>query len=395
MAQPIARVSTKVQCRTMTPISTNSRSMASGSRARAWSAPEDHQDQASSSAGSAVPQAKMAGRRRHSDHSRPDAERMERGSFFNQFMGSLYAPKPEGTTSSRVQSLRQRGEAALVDLDLAVRRLDHVHPELVAQLHQVEQHVGHLERHGVPGVAGQLAALLLGQPLEGLEQLARFDDQGRGEVLGRVEPPPVARVGKSLKAGGQSGQGIGRSGVGHAADGSGTQAGVFDAGAGVGSPRQAAMAVAAISASSTALTPLTPTAPMQCPSTTMATPPSSRPSRPGAERKAVRPPLTISSTSLVSRFMSAAVRALAGAMLADAWLAPFRRTKPSRCPPASHTAMATPQPRARACARAAPRRAWASSSSRAGVVNMRTPSGRQARVCGGHARNGAVPRETV
>ncbi|MCY1419272.1 hypothetical protein D9M71_348580 [compost metagenome] len=50
----------------------------------------------------------------------------------------------------------------------------------------------------------------------------------------------------------------------------------------------------AICASCSALTPDTPTAPTTWPSTTIGTPPSSEVSK-GAERKALRPPLTISS----------------------------------------------------------------------------------------------------
>ena len=54
-------------------------------------------------------------------------------------------------------------------------------------------------RHGLPRVGRELAALVLGEPLEMLQQLAGLDDQRRGQVLGRMERAPVTVIGELLQ----------------------------------------------------------------------------------------------------------------------------------------------------------------------------------------------------
>ena len=63
--------------------------------------------------------------------------------------------------------------------------------QFVGDLQQVQQHVGQFLADGGAPVHGKIAALLFRQPLEMLQQFGRFDRQGRGQVLGRMELIPV------------------------------------------------------------------------------------------------------------------------------------------------------------------------------------------------------------
>ena len=79
----------------------------------------------------------------------------------------------------------------LVDIELRPSGFYRVDPELVRGFRQVDHHVAYLlsDLGQLPG--RQIFALLLGEPLEVLDDLRGLHAQGHREVLGGVELLPV------------------------------------------------------------------------------------------------------------------------------------------------------------------------------------------------------------
>src|SRR5258706_1071131 len=75
--------------------------------------------------------------------------------------------------------------------DFLRRGLEQVDLQLVGEADEVEEHVGHFVAHRGALVGWQAGGLLVGQPLEVLEQLGGLDAERGDEVLRRVELVPV------------------------------------------------------------------------------------------------------------------------------------------------------------------------------------------------------------
>ena len=84
----------------------------------------------------------------------------------------------------------------LVDLELRPGGFYRVDPELVHEFRQVDHHVAYLlsDLGQLPG--RQILALLLGEPLEVLDDLRGLHAQGHREVLRGVELLPVSFCGE-------------------------------------------------------------------------------------------------------------------------------------------------------------------------------------------------------
>lgn len=79
-----------------------------------------------------------------------------------------------------------------VGLELGPGRSHQVNVQLLRQVEQVEEDVGHFRGDGCFLFVGQIAALGFGQPLEVFEEFGGLYGEGRGEVFGGVELGPVA-----------------------------------------------------------------------------------------------------------------------------------------------------------------------------------------------------------
>ena len=79
-----------------------------------------------------------------------------------------------------------------IQFNLRIRGGDEINAQLVAYPDQVEQHVGHFGAYFIERFGWQLLAFGFCEPLEMFEQFGRFNSEGSGQVLGRVELVPVA-----------------------------------------------------------------------------------------------------------------------------------------------------------------------------------------------------------
>ena len=93
---------------------------------------------------------------------------------------------------ARIAAHALGGILALVEHDLVRGRGEQIDLELVRDPQQVDEHVGRLEPHALAALRVEIAALLLGEPLELLDELGRLDRQRHREVLRRVELVPIA-----------------------------------------------------------------------------------------------------------------------------------------------------------------------------------------------------------
>lgn len=84
------------------------------------------------------------------------------------------------------------GVLAGVLFEFFVGGVDEVDAEMVGEVQQVDRDIAHFLFDRGPFLGREVAALLFGQPLEALEQLAHLAGQRHGEVLRAVVLLPVA-----------------------------------------------------------------------------------------------------------------------------------------------------------------------------------------------------------